>query len=227
MLLPCLCVSTSEALDPSYCRIGVFGAGGSVERFFRTSVRSGLCPTENVPVAIRSPYQGIASRARVFRTSTCGGALDSFQAEACSAGFVPVSHVLLPAFPLLHESLLVAIRRTSFASGIPGGEGEDGKDLAALKMNADRDRQDEGVQTAGCRLVSSPLFPILKALRELWRACLCTLSRPLVPLSLYHKAEKVCELLFPVAGLPPCGETYYTWSKGSGDTNVGSRQKSA
>ncbi|PHJ24049.1 nop14-like family protein [Cystoisospora suis] len=111
-------------------------------------------------------------------------------AEACSAGFVPLSHILLPAFPFLHESLLVAVTRTSSASGA-AVLGKDPEGLAAVKKNAGRDEQDGGIPAVDCQLKSSPLFPLLEALRELWRACLSILSRPLVPLSLYHKAEKI------------------------------------
>ncbi|PFH34261.1 hypothetical protein BESB_074130 [Besnoitia besnoiti] len=100
-------------------------------------------------------------------------------AEASQAAYVPLAHYLLPAFPALHAALLLAAARSAPAK--------------VEKRAEKRQEAAEGDEGADClaRLTQAPWFPLLVALRRLWRACEAILVAPLEPLSLYHAGEKV------------------------------------
>ncbi|KYF48284.1 Nop14-like family protein [Toxoplasma gondii ARI] len=99
-------------------------------------------------------------------------------AEASPAAYVPVAHCLLPAAPFLHASILLSVLRSSPKA----------KQAAHAAARVDESDTTEAVLE---RLRDSPFFPLLTNFRRFWRESESILKKPLVPLSLYHTAEKV------------------------------------
>ncbi|KFG44002.1 Nop14-like family protein, partial [Toxoplasma gondii GAB2-2007-GAL-DOM2] len=114
-------------------------------------------------------------------TSEAAAALacsEAQKAEASPAAYVPVAHCLLPAAPFLHASILLSVLRSSPKA----------KQAAHAAARVDESDTTEAVLE---RLRDSPFFPLLTNFRRFWRESESILKKPLVPLSLYHAAEKV------------------------------------
>ncbi|KEP66059.1 UNVERIFIED_CONTAM: hypothetical protein HHA_313130 [Hammondia hammondi] len=99
-------------------------------------------------------------------------------AEASPAAYVPVAHYVLPAAPFLHASIFLSVLRSAPKA----------KKATHAALRGDESDTTEAVLE---RLRDSPFFPLLTNFRRFWRESESILKKPLVPLSLYHAAEKV------------------------------------